>query len=70
MSHTISVRLTPELAEWLETTSERTGLPQSKIVRHQLERARVQDAKPFMELAGVVKGRPKDLSTRKGFSPK
>ncbi len=69
MSHTISVRLTPELAEWLETTSARTGLPQGRIVRDQLERARTKEKQPFLELAGVISG-PKDLSSRKGFSRK
>ena len=69
MSHTISIRLTRELAEWLGNTARRTGLPQSRIVREQLERARSREKQPFMELAGVMSG-PRDLSTRKGFSRK
>ena len=67
MSHTITVRLTLELAEWLSATSKRSGIPQGKIVRDQLEKARSKEAKAFMRLAGVVKG-PPDLSARKGFS--
>lgn len=70
MSHTISVRLTRELAEWLESTARRTGVPQSRIIRDQLERARNQGKQPFMELAGIITGGPKDLSSRKGFSRK
>ena len=66
MGHTISVRLTPELASWLEDVAAKTGLPQGKIVRDQLERAK-SSTKPFMRLAGAVRG-PRDLSTRKGFS--
>lgn len=69
MSHTISVRLSPELAKWLETTAAHTGVPQSKIIRDQLERARGKGKQPFMELAGVISG-PRDLSSRKGFSRK
>ena len=68
MSHTITVRLTRELAAWLEEQAATTGEPQGKIVREQLERARAASGRqPFMRLAGTVRG-PKDLSSRKGFS--
>ena len=68
MSQTITVRLTPELADWLEQVSEETGLPQGRIVRDQLEKARAGvPSRPFMRLAGVVRG-AKNLSSRKGFS--
>ncbi len=68
MSHTITIRLTPELAAWLEEVAARSGVSQGKIVRDQLERARsAAGARPFMRLAGAVSG-PRDLSTRKGFS--
>src|SRR2546429_665269 len=40
MSHTITIRLNKELAEWLEETAAKTGMPQGKIVREQLEKAR------------------------------
>ncbi len=69
MSHTISIRLTPELAEWLETTARKTGVPQGRIVRQQLELAKTSADKPFMRLAGAVDG-PRDLSRRKGFAKK
>jgi len=69
MSHTISVRLTPELAAWLDEESRRTGVAQGRIIREQLERARGGATQRFMRLAGSVRG-PKDLSTRKGFSRK
>jgi predicted transcriptional regulator len=69
MSHTISVRLTPELAEWLETTARKTGVPQRRIVRQQLELAKTSADKPFMRLAGSVGG-PRNLSRRKGFAKK
>jgi hypothetical protein len=68
MSQTITVRLTRDLAEWLEEAARRAGVPQGRIVRDQLERARAAGAeRPFMRLAGRVRG-PRDLSARKGFS--
>jgi hypothetical protein len=68
MSHTLSVRITREMAEWLEETSSRTGLSQGEIVRQQLEAARTRTgSRPYMRLAGAVRG-PRNLSTRKGFS--
>ena len=67
MSNTITVRLPEDLAEWLNTTARKTGLPRGRIVREQLERARGSEARPFLRLAGAVAG-PKDLSQRRGFS--
>ena len=67
MSHTLTIRLTPELAEWLATTAKRTGVAQGKLVRDQLERARAAEKQAFMRLAGAISG-PRDLSSRKGFS--
>lgn len=68
MSHTITVRLTKELADWLARLAEQTGQPQGKIVRDQLEKARAgRSARAYMRLAGAVRG-PKDLSRRKGFT--
>lgn len=68
MSHTITVRLDKGLAEWLEETANRTGVPQGRIIREQLEKARsARTERPFLRLAGAVRG-PKDLSARKGFS--
>ena len=68
MSHTITIRLGRELAAWLEQAAARTGVPQGRIVREQLEKARAGASPPsFMRLAGSVRG-PRDLSRRKGFS--
>jgi hypothetical protein len=68
MSNTITVRLDPELARWLEETAARTGVSQGKIIRDQLELARAKaKTRSFMRLAGATKG-PRNLSTRKGFS--
>ena len=68
MSHTLSIRLTEELATWLAETSRRTGLPAGRIVREQLEKARAEAPSEFvLRLAGKIAG-PADLSSRKGFS--
>ena len=69
MSHTLTVRLDSDLAAWLEQESKKTGMSQGKIVRDELEQARAKaSAQSFMRLAGAIRGGPKDLSTRKGFS--
>jgi hypothetical protein len=68
MGHTLTIRLTKGLAEWLQRTAAATGRSQGEIVRDQLELARAGKAsKPFMRLAGSVRG-VRDLSSRKGFS--
>jgi len=68
MSHTITVRLSKELAEWLARAAAKTGVPQGRIVRDQLEKAKACDSsQPYMRLAGAVRG-PKDLSARKGYT--
>ena len=68
MGQTLTIRLTRQLAEWLERTAARTGCAQGQIVRDQLEKARTGgNGRAFMRLAGSVRG-PKDLSARKGFS--
>lgn len=69
MGHTLTVRLESDLAAWLEQESRTTGLSQGKIVRDQLEQARAKASRQaFMRLAGAIRGGPKDVSTRKGFS--
>jgi hypothetical protein len=68
MSHTITIRLTKELAEWLAAEAARAGVSQGKLIRDQIERARAGGTvRAFMRLAGRVKG-PSDLSRRRGFS--
>ncbi len=68
MSHTITIRLPKDLAEWLADTAKRTGVPQGKLVRDQLEKAKASTGnRPYMRWAGCISG-PKDLSMRKGYS--
>ena len=67
MSKTVTIRLTKELAAWLEHASKNSGIPKGRIIREQLEKARDGAKKPsFMRLAGCVHG-VRDLSTRRGF---
>jgi predicted transcriptional regulator len=71
MSNTITVRLPADLAEWLSEVARETGVPVGRIVREQLQTAKNQrDERPYMRLAGKLKGLPRDLSTRKGYSRK
>jgi hypothetical protein len=68
VGQTITVRLTKELAAWLERVAARMGVSQGKVVRDQLEKAKASaSSQAFMRLAGTVRG-PRDLSSRKGFS--
>jgi uncharacterized protein (DUF1778 family) len=68
MGKTLTIRLTPDLAEWLADAAKRAGTSQGKVIRVQLQRAREKAAnQSFMRLAGVARG-PRDLSSRKGFS--
>ena len=68
MSHTVTIRLDKELADWLERESRKTGESQGKIIRDRLTRVRsAVGAQTFMKHAGSVRLNPR-LSTRKGFS--
>lgn len=68
MSHTITVRLTEELAAWLAETARRTGLPAGRIIRQQLQKAKAEAGEQsFLRRAGQISGHP-SLSRRKGFS--
>lgn len=68
MSRTITIRLTAELAEWLEERRRETGLPVSRIIRQELERAKSEVGnQPYLRHAGKISG-PPDLSSRKGFT--
>jgi hypothetical protein len=69
MGNTLTVRIPDDLAEWLEETARKSGVPKGRIVREELEKARNAERQPFLRLAGVVSG-PANLSTRKGFSRK
>jgi len=69
MSNTITVRIPADLAQWLDETARKTGVPKGRIIRDELEKARKSESQPFMRLAGTISG-PANLSARKGFSRK
>ena len=69
MSRTLSIRLNPDLAEWLEKAAAQSGISQGRLVREQLEKARASGEKrKFMRLSGIIRGLPPNLSERKGYS--
>ena len=73
MSNTLTIRLPEELLERLREKSRITGLPAGRLVRLSLE-ATLSEEKdkngepPWKKYAGVIKGGPPDVSSRKGFS--
>jgi predicted DNA-binding protein len=69
MSNTLTVRLPEELLERLREKSRRTGLPVGRVVRQAVESSLSREEKnPLLEFAGVIKGAPRNVSSRKGFS--
>ena len=67
MSTKLSIRLPDELARWIEKKAQASGRSKGILVKEALELIQVKEAKPFMRLAGKVKG-ASDLSSRKGFA--
>ncbi len=68
MSHTITIRLTDELAAWLRDTSRKSGVPAGRLIRDQLEKAKNEvGQQSFLRRAGEITG-PANLSSRKGFA--
>lgn len=69
MSNTLTVRLPEEMMARLRAKARKSGLPMSKMVRQSLEAALEPDInETWRKYAGIIKGGPRDLSTRKGFS--
>lgn len=75
MSNTLTIRLPEELLERLREKSRITGLPAGRLVRLSLEATLSEDKgkdkdQPWRKYAGILKGGPPDLSSRKGYSRK
>jgi len=69
MSNTLTIRLPEEILQRLKETSRQTGIPLGRLVRQSLEATLSQNgANPLLKFAGVIKGGPRNLSSRKGFS--
>ncbi len=70
MNKTLTISLTPQLAEWLAQTAEKTARTEEKVAQQQLEEARIaMKMRPWLAYAGCVEG-PEDLSMREGFGPR
>jgi hypothetical protein len=75
MSNTLTVRLPEELLDRLRKKARRIGLPVGRIVRQSLETSLSNDPpasenQSWRKYIGIIKGGPRDVSTRKGFSRK
>jgi hypothetical protein len=69
MSNTLTIRLPEDLIERLREKSRRTGLPLGRMVRRAVEIDLLREGtNPLLEFAGIIKGGPRDVSSRKGFS--
>jgi predicted transcriptional regulator len=69
MSNTLTVRLPEDLLQRLREKSRRTGLPVGRVVRQAVEDSLLEDGQPtWKKYVGIVKGGPRNLSSRKGFS--
>lgn len=71
MGNTLTVRLPDELLERLRKKSRSTGLPVGRVVRQALEsNLDGEESNPLLEFAGLIKGGPRNVSSRKGYSRK
>jgi hypothetical protein len=76
MSSTLTIRLPEGLLQKLREESRITGFPMARLVRISLEKALFDDKDDdpsqhvWKQFAGIIKGGPADLSSRKGFSRK
>jgi len=69
MSRKVTIRISDEIAEWLRERSRRQGISMSRIVLTELEQAMLAaEAESPTAIIGSVRGLPRNLSTRKGFS--
>jgi predicted DNA-binding protein len=73
MSITMTIRLPDEMAEQLREKARRTGLPVGRVVRQFVESGLSQDVpvsknEAWRKYVGIIKGGPRDVSSRKGFS--
>ena len=73
MSNTLTVRLPEDLLQRLREKSRRTGLPMGRMVRESLQATLGKDCpaaanQAWRKYVGIIKGGPRDVSTRKGFS--
>jgi hypothetical protein len=73
MGNTLTIRLPEELLDRLREKARLTGLPVGRVVRQFVEGGLSQNPpgkrnQAWRKYVGVIKGGPRDVSTRKGFS--
>ena len=69
MGNTLTIRLPEELLEQLREKARRTGLPVGRVVRQAVENSlKHEESPPWKNYVGIIKGGPRHLSSRKGFS--
>lgn len=73
MGNTLTIRLPEDLLQQLRERARRTGLPMGQLVRRSLETTLAKDPpvggnQAWRKYVGIIKGGPRDISTRKGFS--
>lgn len=73
MSNTLTIRFSDELLERLREKSRRSGLPVGQVVRQFVENglSETSSAKQnqvWRKYIGIIKGGPRNVSSRKGFS--
>ena len=71
MSNTLTIRLPDELLERVRKKSRKTGLPVGRVVRQALETSLDgEENNLLLQFAGLIKGGPRGVSSRKGYSRK
>jgi hypothetical protein len=68
---TLSFHAPEPIARKIRAAAKRRGIPVSRFIKETVEREAARDTASFGEwarrVAGMVKGAPRDLSTREGF---
>jgi hypothetical protein len=68
---TLSFHAPEPLGRKIRAAAKRRGIPVSRFIKETVEREVARDSASFGEwarrVAGMVKGAPRDLSTREGF---
>lgn len=73
MGNTLSIRVSDELLQRLRDKSRRLRLPVGQVVRQFVENGLSQEpptnnSQAWRKYVGIIKGGPRDVSSRKGFS--
>jgi len=73
MSNTLTIRFPEELLERLREKSKLSGLPVGQVVRQFVENGLSEEPvarqnQAWRKYIGIIKGGPRNVSSRKGFS--